>query len=384
MVRALIAGIDPGTTVGYAFLDLNGKLLTIGSGRALALNKIVSTATIYGKPIAIGTDKAKPPGFIEAFASKFRARVFHPEEDLKEEEKRNLVKHLSEVNPGVKWENEHEFDALSCAGFAFSNLKNLLERIRKSIREHSLEKEHDLEEHRLHFDRVAELVLKQGIAIKSAIALVEEKEPELKPVLQAVEEERMLSPKSVAKLYSELAMARREIELLKLQNKELRVEKTSDGKSFFYKERLLKLVKNLNKARFERDKALQELHELARLASRKELIALKELINLGWQEIKNCQTKFGIEPGELLFVHKPSEMSQRAIEQLKKKEVTIVTFLPPPSSLRKELLVVQLKPCRFLRAGGLIFIPSQRLQRINVGKGLIERVIKTYKKSRAG
>ena len=92
MNNLIIVGIDPGTTIGYAILDMsetrsvsehaqehlvldmNKNLITTGSSKQLDLNSLLSTITLYGKVIAIGTDKKKTPSLIEKFAAKTGAK----------------------------------------------------------------------------------------------------------------------------------------------------------------------------------------------------------------------------------------------------------------------------------------------------------------------
>jgi len=59
--QLLIAGIDPGTTVGYAFLDINGKPIKTGSSRELTFDTLIAKTTKLGRVVVVGTDKAKAP-----------------------------------------------------------------------------------------------------------------------------------------------------------------------------------------------------------------------------------------------------------------------------------------------------------------------------------
>ena len=111
--KLLIAGIDPGTTLGYAVIDLEGNLVQINSSKNLDINSLISELIDFGKIVVIGTDKKKNPSFIERLGVKLGAKVIAPEYDLKVVEKRGLVKEY-------KTNNQHEIDALASAFFISS------------------------------------------------------------------------------------------------------------------------------------------------------------------------------------------------------------------------------------------------------------------------
>ena len=108
----LIVGIDPGITVGYAVLGIDGNLIGLGSSKALDLNSLISEIIKFGRVVLVGTDKFKTPSLVHAFATKLGAEVVNPKEDLKVEEKKESVSDL-------KHANEHEGDALAAALLAY-------------------------------------------------------------------------------------------------------------------------------------------------------------------------------------------------------------------------------------------------------------------------
>jgi len=55
----LILGIDPGTTLGYAALDINGNIIEISSSKLLNLNSLISKINNLGTSIIVGCDKKK-------------------------------------------------------------------------------------------------------------------------------------------------------------------------------------------------------------------------------------------------------------------------------------------------------------------------------------
>ena len=79
----MIAGIDPGTTVGWAVLDFSGKLVAIGSQKELNRDNLIAKLVNSCKILAVGSDKAKIHSFVHEVASKIGARVFFPNQDLR-------------------------------------------------------------------------------------------------------------------------------------------------------------------------------------------------------------------------------------------------------------------------------------------------------------
>ena len=93
--KLLIVGIDPGTTTGYAVLDIDGKLLHLNSSKQLDLNQLISQTINLGKAVLVGTDKAKVPNLVGTFATKLGAKIVNPDEDLKVEEKRRMAENFN-------------------------------------------------------------------------------------------------------------------------------------------------------------------------------------------------------------------------------------------------------------------------------------------------
>ena len=183
----IIIGIDPGTTTGYAVLDIHGKLLDKGSSKELGLSDLIKIVIKYGIPIIVGTDKAKIPGFVEQFAAKTGSKIVFSETDLKVEEKRALTKEYI-------YKDSHEMDSLASALYAFNSYSNLISRIKKYIEE---TKKHYL------FNQLLIYVIKEDISIKDAVQIIETKDEETTIVKKAVEEQK-LEEKDFLRLYKQL------------------------------------------------------------------------------------------------------------------------------------------------------------------------------------
>ncbi|MFH1447422.1 MAG: DUF460 domain-containing protein [Candidatus Micrarchaeota archaeon] len=119
-------GIDPGTTVGYAFMDLSGKLIHVGSSRGADRQKLITKIRYFGKPALFATDVTPAPEFITKVSATFNARVFEPKKDLGEREKTLLAR-------GFAFENAHERDAIASAVKAFHINQNKFRQIEKVL-----------------------------------------------------------------------------------------------------------------------------------------------------------------------------------------------------------------------------------------------------------
>jgi len=51
--RPLIVGMDPGTTLGYAFLDMDGRLLETGSAKQFPIHLLIRKAMDAGTPLFV-------------------------------------------------------------------------------------------------------------------------------------------------------------------------------------------------------------------------------------------------------------------------------------------------------------------------------------------
>ena len=120
--KLLILGFDPGTTVGYALLDLEGNLIKANSTKEHTFSSLLLEITNYGRIIIVAADKHKSPHAAAKIASSIGAKLILPNKDLSADEKRILAKDYS-----VK--NIHESDALAAALHAYKNLKPRLQKI---------------------------------------------------------------------------------------------------------------------------------------------------------------------------------------------------------------------------------------------------------------
>lgn len=168
--KPLIWGIDPGTTIGYASIDIHGNPIIIGSERNVPMSIIVSIMACSGNPIVVATDKSSTPEYVRKISAMVGARLIFPNRDLKADFKRVITyrfKHLAI--------NSHELDALACALYAYEKLMPLLVRSKKAADEYNVS-------HEMVFSKS---VLEESSVTIAARVLLEEEKSEAQNPLHA-------------------------------------------------------------------------------------------------------------------------------------------------------------------------------------------------------
>ena len=128
-MESLILGLDPGSTIGFALLDLNGKLIEIKSLRNSDIGKVIFEINkLGGKIIVVGTDVNPVPKFVDKVASNFGAKIIEPKEDVNLKYKKKLTKEFLK-DKEIKLKNKHEIDALAAALIAFKHYQPLFNKI---------------------------------------------------------------------------------------------------------------------------------------------------------------------------------------------------------------------------------------------------------------
>ncbi len=127
--KDIIVGIDPGTTKGYALLDLKGNLLKLDSSKHTSHETLLKDITSVGNPVIISTDVIPTPKLVRKIATATGAKIIHPETSLDTKRKRKLT---SPYGRELKKENldKHKLDALAAANYAFKRVRGQLERIK--------------------------------------------------------------------------------------------------------------------------------------------------------------------------------------------------------------------------------------------------------------
>ncbi|MBI4214625.1 DUF460 domain-containing protein [archaeon] len=115
-------GVDPGTTVGLAFVDLHGKPIKTYSAKHLSEGDVIAKICEVGSPIIIASDKNPLPGMVQKLTANFECRVFVPRKTIKIAEKNALTN-------AYTYEKTHERDALAAALKAYSTYSGKLRQL---------------------------------------------------------------------------------------------------------------------------------------------------------------------------------------------------------------------------------------------------------------
>ena len=242
----IIAGIDPGATVGIAILDLSGRKLASESS-AGGISEAVKIIERHGTPSLICCDVASAPEMAQKVASYFSCRLYSPQQNIREEDKREIAR-------GTALSNNHERDAYAAAVFGFRAHANKLRQIDALSELGSGEKE-----------KIKHLLLK-GYRIKDAFAAIGEKAAAGEPT---AERKTIVLPSSATpeELRTRIASLARENAHLRLLAERLEGEKRQlEGR--------VRLLENGVRQSFLRDSELRSLRyrlqqTLSRLSFRK-------------------------------------------------------------------------------------------------------------------
>jgi len=120
--KRLIVGIDPGSTIGVALLDLKGRKSACISFEGGGISEAARVIERHGTPSLVACDVTPPPEMAVRLASYFSCILFVPNRQIREEEKR-------EVASGAGMKNNHERDAYCAAVYAYRFSANKLRQI---------------------------------------------------------------------------------------------------------------------------------------------------------------------------------------------------------------------------------------------------------------
>lgn len=376
----MIVGIDPGTTVAWAFLDLNGKLISVGSRRNFDSDSLLKEIMNKGRALVIGCDKAKTPFLAQSIAAKFGAKVVSPNYDLLVDEKRELTKNF-------QTNNAHESDALASALFAYNKVLPLLRRVEKT-----LEKEGRLNL----LEKVFEIVLKENMSIRAALVLCDEK-PKVVEEPQNEEEERDVDlvrlfsalsrerrsfvqvKEQNARLENEARRLRNEINLLKEKQSELVKPKSREKRLNEKDARIQSFADRFENAKREIEEAKGHILFLEKHLLKRDFVAIPKMGKLSWNDA------ISVRPfvNDCVFIESVDSLSENAVKVLSDSGVRIVLCKKLPSDkLRRDLPFI-FREFQGILAGNIALVNGGFLEKIRKEKDALLKVIDEFKKERS-
>ncbi len=387
--QLVIIGIDPGTTVGCAVINISGNLITSFSSKEFDLGSLITKLVGLGFPLIIATDKKDVPSFAGKLATKLGARVSSPKEDLLQTEKRMIL-------AGKSLRNGHEEDAYASAIFAYNEIRPILAKIDRFVLENKKQKIRN---------EIIQLVILNRISIRRSVELLEKPNEKETKIIREVIEKRQLCENDYLFLYDKLKKTEYENRLLREKLKHLEDEiKEALAEKESLKTRLTRVIPDkkanelvkqkekrirnvflqLETERNEIESQTKKINELFKfIANTSSRVLLKKLDNLGWNEYVKKKNLLNISEGDVLLVDDPIIYSQKALDELKNK-VTYIFYKDKVSKeIEKNTKFVFIKQEKFhFENEYFALVHKKEFDKLVDGKVLIEKILGEYKEKR--
>jgi predicted RNase H-like nuclease (RuvC/YqgF family) len=240
-LKYYIVGIDPGNTIGLAFLDLEGKINKVCSFSG-SINDVIKIIEQTGTPTIIATDVNPAPDLAIRIASYFNCRLFVPKIQVREYQKWKLIREYEKKEKRRLINNLHERDALASTIIAYREVQNT---IRSALVDTKIENSKK--------EKYAHLIV-QGYSAKTAFEIVNQKEvlEKIQPKENKINKEQPILKNEflnneIIKLEKENIQLKKRIEFLEQENQKLQ-EYVNNLKKDFYlkilKDKEIKKLKN--------------------------------------------------------------------------------------------------------------------------------------------
>ncbi len=364
----IIVGIDPGTTLAYAVLDLYGNVLRMGSSKQLDINSLTSNVFYLGKPLVVATDVNPAPKFVEKFAAETGSKVISPKQSMKVYQKKELTKNYSCTN-------DHECDALAAAILAFKKIRALLKKISiylKRRNKEALKRE------------VTQLVFSKGMSISDAIIHIEKKEvipkvgkPKIRtePIKVKFDETKYLREQN-EKLKDEINYLEDKIRNLKLSFNSISERKVKDLLNFKDK-KLAFLNKEIREYKTEIEKLNKKIISLKNLLlDSDKYFIIPKFKSLSFDEVENKELK------NIIFVEDPGVFSEKILGLLKGKVSIIIYSKPASKNLLNKFVFVSVKNLEIIMEDEFVLVEKSRFEEEKNKINLLAKVVEEYKQER--
>ena len=208
--KRLIVGVDPGTTSAFAAFDLSGRFVASWSRRDSGKEEIVAGIREAGDPLVIACDVAIAPETVVKIAAAFNAKLFTPNYDLREKEKKDITANW-------RFANIHELDAAAGALKALHFYGNLLRKAERVAREKGISAK---------LPELQAMAL-TGVKLEEAVEALVDRKLEYEIVEKSggtrrLAEENARKDERVRELLGALAELRKAVERLEAEKKELK------------------------------------------------------------------------------------------------------------------------------------------------------------------
>lgn len=324
--KAVIVGIDPGTTVGLAIVDLDGHLCEVFSAKNFSQKDILSALVKYPQVLVVASDVSPAPRLVEKVATALNSVLYSPPNTLTVAEKKALVDSKFSKD---EYSNSHERDAIAAAIKAFNHLKPKLENLDKRLKERDLTS----------LGAEVKTLAVKGMSLERAVDALTKTEPK--------KEKKPKKPRKKRKDSGIIKTLREEIRLLKKERSELRRSLKS------LQAKITKLEKELEKEAKDIRRKLMLDTEIKK--KNKEIATLKSLLRderrekaALVKEISNLKRRMLLESSEdLVLIKVLSKFTRSCIaneKKLIKKGDVIYLINPAGGGKAAALKLIQLEP----------------------------------------
>lgn len=404
-LRPVIVGIDAGMTAGLAVLDVEGRVLHLGSYKEVDRGEIISVVSKLGRPILVATDVKDAPQLVRKLAAQLGAQLYTPDYDLAVVEKEELSARATEGSE-LRPRTPHERDALAAAYRAFLEFKSKLAQVESYVS--NIDIDIDAEE------VMADII--RGLTMADAIERQIERLMGQPQRQVAQQQERQTKPRTCDDARAELLEAQKVALERQVQELRSRLDEAERALEDLRRRTKAELLKDAEVARLRADaerakallsetqaraKALEETVEALRRAllmvSSGDFVLARRLQALKVQEIRRSEAQMGeLRRGELVIVESASQFEREAVERLARTEAAVLISdvdSPLADALRSNgVPVLSLKNYRTLQVDDVVLVESRALKdaeaqarelRTRVRDELLARLLAEYRMSRS-
>ena len=373
-LRPIIVGIDAGMTAGLAVLDVEGRVLHLGSYKEVDRGEIISVISKLGRPILVATDVKDSPQLVRKLAAQLGAQLYTPDYDLAVVEKEELSARATEGSE-VRPRTPHERDALAAAYRAFLEFKSKLAQVESYVS--TIDIDIDAEE------VMADII--RGLTMADAVERQIERligQPQRQATqrqerrsrtracddsrAELLEAQKVALERQVHELRSRLDEAERELEAIRRQSRSELMRDAEVARLRADAERVKALLSEAQSKVKALEESVEALRRALLMVSSGDFVLARRLQALRMQELRRSEAQMGeLRRGELVIVESASQFEREAVERLAESEVAALlneTDSPMVDALRSSgVPVLPLKDYRPQAVGDLVIVDSRAL-----------------------
>jgi predicted RNase H-like nuclease (RuvC/YqgF family) len=327
----IIVGVDPGTTIAVAVLNLDGELKGLISSRVMSVPDIVGYIREKGKPVVVATDVVPPPATVEKIKRSFKATLFAPNERISVDEKVKLARPYG-------YGNDHERDALAAAVKAYNAYKNKFAQIDRKAPAHMTNDVKAMAIGGKAIDAAIEMLRPRPGQQKAPAAPPKPQEEEIDAVLAELREQLRRKDEQIRNLQSYVSDLKRDMRQMdrrmEWQNKTIGklqqrgIDDVRKGKEVTIRDqeisRLKKEIYDERKRNADLRSNIDRLKQIRVLEFRGDKSPVKIIENLSKDAIAACDRKLGLKPGDIVFVRDAGGGTQSAAMLIERGIKTVI------------------------------------------------------------